>query len=589
MVVYNARISGERDEKQAALDVADSQRRRAQANLQHSLDAIAGMLDLTEAHLASLPQAEGVHEKFLQAALESCQRVADAEGDDPAAQRLTARAYTLVGQIKANLGHSAEAEQAFRRALDLFAKLAEENPNNLQHQADRAASQYSLGVYLRTHGRAKEAEPFLAQSVKLWKQVLADPSCKPGQQRQLASALRELGYLHWSLDQYREAEDSYQEALKLLRDFQSAFPEEAGKSRGLQESLHNSLGVLLRTSGRLPEAEQSFRQSLQIGVAEEGRSRGHLGVVLWMMGRMEEAERCQRETVRLGELGVSLYPRGPERRLGLSLWYRWLGLLLFSIGKTQEAEETLQKALKVQEALVREFSVETTFQEHLAVTRRYLANLLRDTARWPEAEALYRAAISFQEAQVNKKVVGANDLAMFALTCKDFGNLLAAMGKSLEAKPLFDKARQGMLQALQLRRERQAERYTLHDHLARFLTTCPDPEFRDPSRAVAAAKKAVELAPQVGACWTTLGIAHYRIGRWQESVEALQKASELRAGGDGFDWFFLAMARWELGDKEEARALYDRAAQWMEKIQPQNDELRRFRQEAEVLFGIKKQ
>ena len=99
----------------------------------------------------------------------------------------------------------------------------------------------------------------------------------------------------------------------------------------------------------------------------------------------------------------------------------------------------------------------------------------------------------------------------------------------------------------------------------------------------------MELAPQVGVCWTTLGIAHYRIGRWQESADALQKACELRAGGDGFDWFFLAMARWQLGDKEQARVWYDRAVQWMEKYQPRNDELRRFRQEAENLFGIKKQ
>ena len=162
------------------------------------------------------------------------------------------------------------------------------------------------------------------------------------------------------------------------------------------------------------------------------------------------------------------------------------------------------------------------------------------------------------------------------------------MGKSQDAKPFFEKARQGLQQALQLRDEGQAESYTLHHQLARFLTTCPDSEFRDPSRGAVAARKAVELAPQVGSCWTTLGIAHYRIGRWQEAIDALQKAGELRAGGDSVDWFFLAMARWQLGDKEQAGAWHDRAVQWMEKVQPQNDELRRFRQEAEALIGITK-
>jgi tetratricopeptide (TPR) repeat protein len=586
LAVHNVSITRERDDKQSALEVAEAQRRRAQANLQQSLDAIAGMLDLTERHLASLPQAEGVHEKFLQEALESCQRIGDAEGDDPAARRLTARAYTLVGRIKANLGHSVEAEQALRKALDLSAKLAEEHPNEIQHQGDRAASQFSLGVFLRTRGRAQEAESLLLQSVNLWKQVVADPVCMPSQQRHLAYALRELGYLHWTVERHRKAEDCYQNALQLLRDLQSAFPKEAENSRWLQESLQNSLGVLLRTTGRLPDAEQAFRQALQTSSSEEDRSRLHLGIVLWMMGRMEEAERHQREAVRVRELGVSLYPRGPERRMELTLTYRWLGLLLSSIGKAQEAEQTLQKALKIQEAVVREFPDETNFQEHLAVTRRYLGNLLRDTARWPEAESAYRAAIAFQEVQVKKKTVTADGLAGHALTCKDFGSLLAAMGKSQEAKPFFDKARQGLQQALQLRAEHQTERYTLHDHTGRLLATCPDTEFRDPRQAVASAKKAVELAPQVGSCWTTLGIAHYRIGRWQESVEALQKAGELRAGGDSFDWFWVAMARWQLSEKEQARTWYDRAVQWMEKHQPQNEELIRFRAEAAELLNV---
>ena len=34
------------------------------------------------------------------------------------------------------------------------------------------------------------------------------------------------------------------------------------------------------------------------------------------------------------------------------------------------------------------------------------------------------------------------------------------------------------------------------------------------------------------------------------------------------DWFFLAMARWQLGEKDKAREWYDRAVQWMDKNQP---------------------
>ena len=49
------------------------------------------------------------------------------------------------------------------------------------------------------------------------------------------------------------------------------------------------------------------------------------------------------------------------------------------------------------------------------------------------------------------------------------------------------------------------------------------------------------------------------------------------------------MAEWQLGNKDEARKWYDQALQWMEKNQPQNEELRRFRAEAAEILKIEKQ
>jgi tetratricopeptide (TPR) repeat protein len=102
------------------------------------------------------------------------------------------------------------------------------------------------------------------------------------------------------------------------------------------------------------------------------------------------------------------------------------------------------------------------------------------------------------------------------------------------------------------------------------------------------AKTAVELEPLQGMYWNTLGVAHYRIGDWKAAIEALKKSDELLPGQHfSFDAFFLAMAHWQVGDKDEARKWYDQAALWMDKNQPANEELRRFRAEAEELMGIK--
>ena len=101
------------------------------------------------------------------------------------------------------------------------------------------------------------------------------------------------------------------------------------------------------------------------------------------------------------------------------------------------------------------------------------------------------------------------------------------------------------------------------------------------------AKKAVELAPTNGSWRHTLGVAHYRAADWKAAVEALNKSMQLRGGGDSFDWFFLAMAQWQLGKKDEARKWYDRAVQWMNQHAAQNEELRSFRGEAAELLGAK--
>jgi eukaryotic-like serine/threonine-protein kinase len=120
------------------------------------------------------------------------------------------------------------------------------------------------------------------------------------------------------------------------------------------------------------------------------------------------------------------------------------------------------------------------------------------------------------------------------------------------------------------------------------LSTQADRQGRDPSYAVNLASEAVTRQPANGAYWETLGVARYRAGQWKEAVEALERWAELNAPGQGAGSFFLAMGYRRLGKEKEARTRYDRVARWMDQAQSQNEELRRFRTEAEELLGLKK-
>jgi serine/threonine protein kinase/WD40 repeat protein len=85
----------------------------------------------------------------------------------------------------------------------------------------------------------------------------------------------------------------------------------------------------------------------------------------------------------------------------------------------------------------------------------------------------------------------------------------------------------------------------------------------NPQRAVSLARRAVELAPTQDIYLNTLGVAQYRAGQHAEAIATLEKSLAAGKGeSDGFDLFFLAMARYRLGRVAEARADFDRAVKW---------------------------
>jgi hypothetical protein len=109
---------------------------------------------------------------------------------------------------------------------------------------------------------------------------------------------------------------------------------------------------------------------------------------------------------------------------------------------------------------------------------------------------------------------------------------------------------------------------------------------RDPQRALALARRAVELFPNQAVYLNTVGVAQYRVGQFAEAIATLDRSLATGAGhSDGYDLFFQAMAHWRLGAKPQARTCFQTAVEWTEKNRPADDELLRFRAEAAALLG----
>jgi tetratricopeptide (TPR) repeat protein len=167
--------------------------------------------------------------------------------------------------------------------------------------------------------------------------------------------------------------------------------------------------------------------------------------------------------------------------------------------------------------------------------------------------------------QPDDEVTWANR-AVVRVGLRQYEEALADCAQAIKLQPKFDAA---------------------HNRLAWLLATCPDVKLRDPRRALESAKKAVELAPKQRHYWQTLAWAEYRAGNWKNAVTAAEKVEALGSASDSFEWFVLAMAHWQLGEKDKARSWYDRAVEWTDKNQPKDEELRRFRAEAAELLRVK--
>jgi tetratricopeptide (TPR) repeat protein len=83
-------------------------------------------------------------------------------------------------------------------------------------------------------------------------------------------------------------------------------------------------------------------------------------------------------------------------------------------------------------------------------------------------------------------------------------------------------------------------------------------------------------------------MAHYRKGQWQESIEALAKATELDADDEytAVVGLFRAMVHWQLNEREAARRWYDEAIGLIEDRQQDKPDLPRYQAEAAALLGV---
>jgi tetratricopeptide (TPR) repeat protein len=570
---------------------AESARREAIANLQQAREAVDQMLTrVSEETLFNTPQTELLRKALLEDALKFYKRFLRQAGSDPAIRLGTGEAYRRTGQIYRRLGHLDQAEPADREAIALLEKLVTDSPVDQDSRLALALSYHELGGALSDLGRYAESVSALRRAIGLMKGLMAGFPKHNGYPRIMATMDVDLAWVSERLIRVAgkcKTETFYREKLQMQEKLLAAAPNDPQRRHAVAYA-QIELGRSVQRC-RPQEAERLFRDALagnmkltsefphmaqyRTNLAEVYH---HLFHLLRPNRRFEEAEKVYRESVAHLDKVVAEVPHVPYPRRLLIEHYWDYALMLESAGRPREADKALQQAITGAEAMWAQFPSYAWAPARLAHVYNHVGNNHRIDGRFPEAEAAYRKALEVSEKAVHN-IPHIELRERWADSCLNLGLLFMLKERHQEANRVFQKLF-----------EPELIRANVCNHVAWRLATYTDLQYRSPEIAVEFARKAVELASEDGNVWNMLGVAQFRARNWKESIHALQKSKNLRKGGDSLNWFFLAMAHWHLGDKDEARKCYNQGVHWMEKNKPENEELPRFRAEAAELLGIEK-
>ncbi|RUL89567.1 protein kinase domain-containing protein [Tautonia sociabilis] len=452
---------------------------------------------------------------------------------------------------------SATSLRLYDMADDLYDQVAEGiGPNSEEAEARRRLLETALGIYERF---AEEAED--------------DPSLAP----RTAIALRKAGDIHARLGHRGEAAACYRRALARYRS-----PGDGRTTLGDDRPAEvayvlNRLGTLLLVAGDRKNAiglleEAVVEQERQ--VARQGSAADRLTLIAYLidLGRpvpdQQVSERSSRALARALALADELAHRSRIAPVPPGTIEQAEALKRLIQGKLERNDRRFadaiasdRSALDCYRQLVTAHPDRLEFQERASAAAMSLAWSLAscpDPSVRDESQAIALVTSTLEEDKGNP------DLMVHA------GVFLIQIDRHEQAERLFRKVL-----------EVTPDRADVVNNLAWLLATSPDPSRRDPDEAIRLAERAIALDPTVASYWNTLGVAYYRAGRLKDALASLQTSMDLSDGGNGFDWFVLAMTLWKLGDRDAAELHYARAVNWM-RLLPQSDSaLKEFREEAD--------
>jgi len=333
------------------------------------------------------------------------QRVASSQGWGD----LERRALQSLGVIRANQGRKEEAEDLYRRALDVALRAGDE--------LGVAQAYNNLGACASDRGKPAEARRLLRKSIAIKRRI--------GNIGDMAGSLAALGGELARARMFREAERAIDESLVIARRFKRADILAIG---------YCNLGAMLTERGKLRDAVPVFRK----GVRYARMSRDKVNEKLARQGLAVALSRAERWKAAAAEF-VTVASLSEQMKLprDAAMAHHDRGSMLLAMGNAAKAEEEYQEALtRFTEIGENAWIVRTLFGLVGAVDdRSRLRKIISDLVRMSslpevdlaEARQVTEVAIRYGDEQTVKRCL-ASERRKARLDVREWAWRLASLG-----------------------------------------------------------------------------------------------------------------------------------------------------------------
>ena len=314
--------------------------------------------------IQNLPGGTPARKLLLDRALQYLDQVAKDSAGNPDLQRELAWGYQRIAVVQgspaeSNLGDQPAAEASDRKALELFASVAQANPNNVIDQLNVAMMHRILSFSaLMDPGGKKDLQDAMAITERL---IKADPS-NPKVRSERSIEYQNLAFMQDAVGDRLHALESYRQNQALKLGIFRAHPEyrKIRRSLGMSTVL---LGSALARSGLRQEALKTLEEGIELYNAvpkgeddinverERAISRQKLGDILLMDGDAHAALANYAQARAALQPMAKADPQNTMLRLDVAAMDYHQARALVSLGKYDDAISRLRHAAKVFDSL----------------------------------------------------------------------------------------------------------------------------------------------------------------------------------------------------------------------------------------------